>query len=82
MPSERETVADRYLRFGEMVWSLPDDDLEWRLRNGTPSRSDLLHAASILADYHALIYSPVRKSAAVLRALRSAVASPEVPDAR
>lgn len=65
-----------HVRFGEMNWPLPgthtDPALEWKLRYGTPSRSDLLVAASIVAAYEELIDCPETKRRYVVRELRKA----------
>lgn len=50
----------RWGRFGGMTWPLPerdeDDSVEWRLRYGTPTKEDLLVAASYMHAYTALIF--------------------------
>ena len=65
------------VRFGEMNWPLPgthkDPSLEWTLRYGTPSRSDLLVAASIIGAYEELIDCPETKRRYVVRELRKAI---------
>jgi hypothetical protein len=40
-----------------MAWPNPDDpgEVQWRLRYSTPTRSDLLFAASVLAAYSQLV---------------------------
>ena len=48
------------------------DTVEWRLRYGTPTRSDLLFAAGVLSAYGALIGKPRRTREAVIRAMRTA----------
>lgn len=44
------------------VWPVPDSSkdpgLEWTLRYGTPTKEDLLMAASVVAAYCALIRQP------------------------
>lgn len=58
----------KYVRFEEpmkeMTWPLPDQDLNWVLRYGNPTREQLLHAASILsAYYHAVtIYTQKKRN--------------------
>jgi hypothetical protein len=60
------------------TWPNPVDpaEVEWRLRYGTPTRSDILVAASTMAAYRALVEGPPR-----LRAeLRAAALNPEGND--
>lgn len=45
----------------EMVWPLPDQDLNWTLRYGNPTREQLLYAASILSAYHQAVVDPQKK---------------------
>ncbi len=54
---------DSYLRFDDMTWPNPTDPsgVEWQLRYGTPSRMDLLVAASFISAYANLIELPVRE---------------------
>lgn len=49
-----------YLHIGDMTWPHPadPDEIQWRLRYGTPTRSDLLVAASFIEAYGALIDMP------------------------
>ena len=57
------------------TWPVPDDglaELEWRLRYGTPTRSDLLTAASVMAAYRQLIEATEAQRNRVVRALREA----------
>lgn len=65
----------------ETAWPLiPDDDhgLEWTLRYGTPTRSDMLCAAEVIAAYRALTgdgttVEQVRRLAALRRVRRRQV---------
>lgn len=81
----RPTVADipRLLAFAtgkddpalvETVWPLLPHlhrDVEWLLRYGTPTRSDMLAAASVIAAYRALIEDgTTREQVGRLAALR------------
>lgn len=67
----------RWAAFDGMIWPIPDRgaaELEWRLRYGlgTPDRSDLLAAASIVAAYAQMVRDPQSKRNAVVRCLREA----------
>lgn len=56
-------------------------DLEWTLRYGVPTRSDLLHAASILNAYRALVLQKAGDRAVIIQELRSAAeAEPKAED--
>jgi hypothetical protein len=62
--------------FGQMSWPRPDEDeheesLEWRLRYGTPTQSDLLSAAGYVAAYGALVHATETKRRYVVRTLRA-----------
>jgi hypothetical protein len=52
-PSEPDSI---------MAWPNPADpgEVEWRLRYGTPTREDLLWAASTIAAYRHLVDMPQR----------------------
>lgn len=69
-------VTRCYLHFDEMCWPRPDDfaEIEWTLRYGTPSRSDILVAASYISAYKQLVYDPIAvrnaKVAGMRRTLR------------
>jgi hypothetical protein len=56
----------------DTIWPHPDDpaQVEWRLRYGTPERSDLLQAASYIAAYRELIRSRRADSARHITMLR------------
>lgn len=49
-------VGPTHIRFDQMTWPKPLPDLEWVLRYGTPTKTELLNAASILAAYKALLF--------------------------
>lgn len=61
------------------VWPLPDggdDDeygLEWRLRYGKPTYSDLLCAASVLGAYAALIEKSQRRRNWIVERIKEAM---------
>lgn len=63
-----------YLRFDGMTWPNPVDPngVQWRLRYGTPSKSDLLVAASFMHAYSHLIELPRREREQRISALRAA----------
>jgi hypothetical protein len=45
-------MSDQYVHLDNgTVWPVNVGDIEWRLRYGEPTRSDLLIAASVLAIY-------------------------------
>jgi hypothetical protein len=51
----------KWLRFDGMTFPFDDEDesdesVEWRLRYSTPSKKDLMAAASIMSAYNALIF--------------------------
>jgi hypothetical protein len=63
--------------FDGMAWPMPVDDpehtLEWSLRYSTPTRTELLRAASIVAAYRELIECTEAKRRSVVRKIRRAV---------
>lgn len=71
----REMVGKTWLRFGGMTWPLPGEALgqvQWNLRYGKPTRSDLLQAASVMAAYDQMIMrDTAKKRAYVVRELRA-----------
>jgi len=56
-------ASDSYLCFEGMTWPNPTDpnDVQWRLRYGTPRRRDILVAASFMHAYAHLIDLPQRE---------------------
>lgn len=63
----------RWARFDEMTWPLPEveeDGVEWRLRYGTPTREDLLVAASYMHAYSSLVCSTQKERNKVVACLR------------
>lgn len=75
-----KTVADgverygRYIRLAEgATWPLPVGPAEWTLRYGTPSREDILHAASCMNAFNALAALPREEQRKVSRAIRAGV---------
>lgn len=66
-------VGPTTAHFDGMCWPRPCDaldEVQHRLRYGTPSRSDLLVAAEVIAAYDALVNAPERKRRDVVRAIR------------
>ena len=75
-PKTRTNASHVY--FDGMGWPKPDHDLGWRLRYGTPTRTDLLAAAAILDAYAQMVSDPTAKRQRVVRHIRAAV-SGEIP---
>jgi hypothetical protein len=66
-------VAGHYAHFDGMAWPLTTDpDLEWTLRYGKPTRSQLLVAASVYSAYRQMIHDPRHQRDDVIRQLRKA----------
>jgi len=59
-----------WVKFDEMVWPLDMPGLEWALRYDTPTKQELLAAASVLAAYKAAIYSTQKKRNFVFKELQ------------
>lgn len=56
-----------------MTWPCPCADMsavEWRLRHSTPSQSDLMVAASVMAAYRQMVEDPTHKRQMIVRELR------------
>ncbi len=51
------------------------NEVQWRLRYGQPTREDLMHAASVMAAYSALVHMPRGVRDGVVRDLRAASAA-------
>lgn len=51
-----------YIQIKDTVWPDPNDpdEVEWRLRHGTPTRSDLLIAASFMHAYRTLVHQKAK----------------------
>jgi hypothetical protein len=65
-----------YLRLDDgTVWPNPTDpnEVQWRLRFGTPSKLDLLVAASAMAAYRELTGQTHKRRSTVVRLLRAAL---------
>jgi hypothetical protein len=76
-PDREQTRAGArpYVHFQGMTWPHPDDPtgIEWRLRHGEPTRSDLLVAASYIAAYRQLVVTDNRRRRdQKIRAIRDA----------
>ena len=66
-----------YLRLDDRtVWPNPADpnEVQWRLRYGTPSKADLLVAASMMAAYRELAGQTYKRRSQVVSLLRAALA--------
>lgn len=62
-----------WAQFDNMSWPVPGgrlDALEYLLRYGGPSHSDLLWAASVIAAYRQMVMDPRTKREHVIRTLR------------
>jgi hypothetical protein len=63
----------------ETVWTIPNEaagELEWRLRYGTPSRTDHLLAASIIECYRQMVVrDTAERRAYVVRGMRQMLAA-------
>lgn len=70
-------IARRWVQFEGTTWPMPehdeDDSLEWKLRYGTPTKQDLLVAASYLNAYGCLVRATDKKRAEVVRNLKAAL---------
>lgn len=71
MANARTDPNRLFALFDGMTWPMPFTELEWTLRYGTPTRGQLLRAASILAAYDEIVRSPERKRRYVVRNLRA-----------
>lgn len=65
-----------FLHFDDMTWPNPEDPLmvEWKLRHGEPTKSDLMVAASMIAAYKQLVYDTQTRRNAKARGIRAAQA--------
>ena len=62
-----------YRKIDCMTWPCPGVELsgvEWRIRHSTPSRSDMMVAASVMAAYRQMIEDPAHKRQMIVRELR------------
>jgi hypothetical protein len=69
-------VGNCYSAFDDMCWPIPSnelDGLEWRLRYSSPTKSDLLVAASVISAYRDLVGKPRRLREKVVKNIRRAV---------
>ena len=73
------STPDR-LAFDGMTWPNPDDprEIEWKLRYGVPTRSELNAAAEMVAAYKQLVYLPQRSRNARVSGIRKARDAAEV----
>lgn len=74
--SELKVIGNgAYASFDTMVWPCPGTrmgDVNWTLRYGTPTKRDLLYAASIIEAYAQMIGDPEKKRRGVIKQLRTA----------
>ena len=69
-----------YRDFNGMSWPCPCDRmdaLEYTLRYGEPTKSDLLLAASVLSAYRQMVRDPVKKRQKVIAELRKRLGKEE-----
>ena len=62
-----------FCHFNGMCWPCPGEhmnELEYKLRYGTPTKSDLLSAAGVLSAYGQMVRDPVSKRQKVIAELR------------
>lgn len=76
----------RYLRRHHYValadgttWPVNVEDVEWQLRHGEPTRSDLLVAASVLNLYARLVDPTVRSAEAEVKLKKARAAQRDAP---
>lgn len=72
-----EVGGRTHLHFDGMAWPNPTDptEVQWRLRYGKPTRSDLLLAASHMSAYTQLVYDPQRIRNEKIASLRKLAAN-------
>ncbi len=66
-------MSSLYHHFDGMCWPIPGTamgDLEWTLRYGQPTRSQMLMAASVVSAYAQMVGDPEAKRRKVIRELR------------
>ena len=76
MSDLKKSEDGTFASFDGMTWPVPGwrlDELNYTLRHGVPTRSDLLLAASVLSAYRQMVSDPVRKREFVVRHLREAM---------
>lgn len=54
-------MTKTHVTIDDTAWPLPNNNLEWTLRYGTPTKTDLLLAASILAAYSQIVLYDTQK---------------------
>ncbi len=72
--TETSGEGEFYAHFDGMCWPLAGSrlsDLEWQLRYGKPTRSQLLMAASVLSAYRQMVSDPKAKRETVIREIRA-----------
>jgi hypothetical protein len=66
-------MDELHAHFDFMAWPLPNakaGEIEWRLRHGQATQSDLLFAASVMSAYRQMVNDPVKKRQKVVAVLR------------
>jgi len=69
-------VGKYYASFDDMCWPIPCNELsglEWRLRYSTPTKSDLLVAASVVSAYQGLIEKPGKFRDQVIKKIKKVI---------
>ncbi len=54
-------MTKKYIIIEDMSWPMPDNELEWKLRYGNPTRTEILQAASILSAYSQMTLFDTKK---------------------
>ena len=74
----------RFITFDGMVFPFCDDDTQWRLRHGEPTRRDLLRAATVMGAYQSLVVGTPTTTSAVskLRKVRAGIRDLEAREER
>ncbi len=68
-------VGESFIRYDGMTWPRADiraNEINWLLRYGTLTKSELLMAAEIVGAYVALVAKPARERARIVGHLREA----------
>lgn len=54
-------MSNKYITIEDIAWPMPDNELEWNLRYGQPTRAELLQAASMLSAYSQMTLFDTKK---------------------
>lgn len=67
-------MIPQYIVFNDdgCAWPNPDDpnDIEWKLRHGTPTNAELLHAAAFLSAYKTLFTMTQKEAIARIKRIK------------